>query len=76
MVSDRGILVRRMLLDQVILRGGAFSDHFWKESLVVFGFVCPLVKDCSPGAFRLVSARLKEMSQATGTAVQASRWED
>lgn len=62
-------------MDQVILRGRAFSNHFWKESLVVFGSLCPFMKERSY-VLRLASMWVKEMSQAAATAVQASRWED
>ena len=63
-------------MDHVILRGRAFSNHFWKESLVVFGSLCPFMKECSPCVLQLASMWVKEMSQAAATAVQASLWED
>lgn len=42
--SDRRILVRWIYLDRVIFRGRAFSNHFWKEALVVFASIWPVIK--------------------------------
>lgn len=58
------------------MRGRAFSNHFWKESLVLFGSLYPFMKERSSYILRLASMWVKEMSQVAATAVQASLWED